>query len=208
MAKLAVIGTFYQRYEQSRACLEAVLSSTRVPDEIIIVCETQEDANNISKLGRRKRVQVHVLPTPKDDAGYTVIPYSHKINFALDNTDADYIVYLDNGSMPDVDKYRLMAQALDKNPDWFAVYCTQERTGYAPMVHVAQSVVNDPHSVINYTQAMHRKTDKRWTLDMQYAKPNDVADAMFFQSLGVPFYPVGEQILDTHHMESPMASGL
>jgi beta-galactosidase GanA len=149
------------------------------------------------------------LATPKNGEKYAVIPYSNKINFALDNTDADLICYLDNGSMPHRKKYQIMAKTLEENPTWGAVYCSQHRTGFQDMVHLAEEPIPDPYAKVNYTQAMHRKTDKRWTLDMQYATPNDLADALFWQSLDTTFYPVPtEEILDVHNMESQKASGV
>jgi len=200
--KLALIGTFYKRYDQSRACVERVLTSTRIPDEFWVMCETQEDADNL-EMYFSPCMRVVVLPTPKTGNTYDVIPYSHKINYALDHTDADLIAYLDNGSMPHKEKYELMAEALEES-DFGAVYCTQERTGFAPMISKADRVIADPFCVINYTQAMHRKTNVRWTLDMRNAVP-DLADAIFWRDLKTPFYPVGDEILDTHHMESSSA---
>lgn len=205
--KLALIGTFYGRYEQSRACLKQVLNSSRLPDEIILMCETGEDAENLRNLTYHKNVQLHILETPKTDGVYDVIPYSNKINFALDHTDADLIVYLDNGSMPHIDKYKIMAAELEAHPEYGAVYCSQQRTGFVNKLHTADKVVQDPYCVINYTQGMHRKTDKRWPTDMKYATPNDVADALFWRSLQTPFHPINK-VLDEHHMESTKANGL
>lgn len=208
MSKLALIGTFYGRYEQSRACVERVLESTRVPDEIILMCESQADADNLKDYKKYSSVQIHILETPKTDGKYDIIPYSNKINWALDHTDADLIAYLDNGSMPHIDKYRQMSEALENNSEWGAVYCTQHRTGFIDVISKADKTVYDPHSVINYTQGMHRKTGKRWTIDMKWATPSDFADAMFWQSLDTPFYPVGTEILDEHCMDSSSANGL
>jgi hypothetical protein len=179
-----------------------------VPDEIILMCESQEDADNLKDYAKYSNVQIHILKTPKTDDVYDVIPYSNKINWALDHTDADLIAYLDNGSMPHIDKYKIMSEALEQNSEWGAVYCTQHRTGFINTIHKAQAIVTKPHSVINYTQGMHRKTDKRWTTDMKWATPSDFADAMFWESLQTTFYPVGSEILDVHHMESSKANGL
>jgi hypothetical protein len=208
MAKLALIGTFYGRYEQSRACVQRVLDSTRVPDEIILMCESHEDADNLKEFKKHPNVQIHVLITPKTDKKYDLIPYSNKINWALDHTDADLVAYLDNGSMPHIDKYRQMSEALENNLDWKAVYCGQHRTGFINVKHYADRIIEKPFAVINYTQGMHRATKERWTLDMKYAKPSDVADAMFWDSLKTPFYPVGTEILDEHYMEGSFANGL
>ena len=199
--KLCLIGTFYKRYDQSRACVARVLESTREPDEILLLCETQDDADNLKEFADRARIEV--VSTPMTNGKYDVIPYSNKINWGLDHTDADLIVYLDNGSMPHPEKYEIMADALEDN-DWGAVYCTQQRTGFAPMISKADRVVTDPYCVINYTPAMHRKTNVRWTLDMRDAVP-DLADAIFWRNLKTPFYPVGDEILDVHHMESSAA---
>jgi hypothetical protein len=204
--KLAVIGTFFERYDQSRDCIRRVLESTKQPDEFWIMCETEEDAANARQVIKDGIV---VLRTPTTDGEYSVIPYSNKINWALDHSKADLFVYLDNGSMPHKDKYNIMYKTLVDNPDWQAVYCSQHRTGFQDLVHLAEEPIPDPYAKVNYTQVMHRKTNKRWTLDMQHATPNDLADALFWRSLETTFYPVPTtDILDVHNMESEKASGL
>lgn len=151
------------------------------------------------------------VPTPRSQGRYQMIPYSLKINLALAGTKADYIAYLDNGSMPHPRKYGLMKQALDENPEWGAVYCTQQRTGYREYLKEARVVEADAYCVLNYTQVMHRRTDARWTTDMIHADP-DLADALFWRELHPvlgPFYPVaGDLVLDEHHIEGVKAAGL
>lgn len=223
MANLAVIGTFFQRHENSLPLLKRLyIDSTRKPDEAWLMCETEEDAQAIHEayewlydnellddwpLG----LYVRVVPTPKQENGsYEIIPYSNKINHALALTKADLIVYLDNGSMPSDDKFELMAAGLEANPEWGAVYCGQKRTGMTDYLAQAADPVYDGYCNLNYTQVMHRKTEDRWTLDMNHANP-DLADGMFWrslhQSLGV-FYPVAPgRILDEHHIPNAAAIG-
>lgn len=223
-SSLAVIGTFYEKRENSLPILMRLLESTRQPDEVWLLCETDQDADALVDAYDvlfelelvelwPKNMEVIVLPTPREEDGsYSVIPYSNKINYALDETECDLICYLDNGSMPEARKYALMASALqNNNPHWGAVYCTQKRTGHQPMTFEARDPVGDPFCVLNYTQIMHRKTDDRWTLDMKHANP-DLADGMFMQalsrSLGT-FWPVyGEVILDDHHIPYTSAAGV
>ena len=216
MSTLAVIGTFYQRHDRTEPLLRRVLlESTRPPDEFWIMCEGEDDvAVAVEALGRigPQICAVHFrhLPTPMIGDRYAEIPYSRKINAALDRTDADLIVYLDNGSMPHPDKYAVMAGALEQHPDWGATYCGQHRTGYHDRVVTAEGPIADAYCVLNYTQVMHRCTPDRWTLDMRYASP-DLADAMFWRSLHASlgaFHPVGSDVLDEHHMEGPQAVGI
>lgn len=189
-----------------------MVESTRPPDEFWVMCEGPDDAEAVGEIAD-ERVIVQILQTPlSGSGGYAVIPYSNKINWALDRTTADYIVYLDNGSMPDPDKYRVMAEALDEYPEWGAVYVGQHRTGYTDANVHANQVIGDAYGVLNYTQIMHRRTADRWTLDMQWADP-DLADAMFWRDLHASlgdFYPVGgnDALLDEHHMEDRKAVGL
>lgn len=222
--KLAVIGTFYGRHENALPLMHRLfVDGTRKPDEAWLMCESQEDSaaligalEELYELevldGWPEGAQVEVLPTPRDDVGnYAVIPYSNKINWALDHSEADAIVYLDNGSMPAPEKYELMLAALEEHPDWGAVYCAQSRTGWNTQVAPALEIVHDGFCVVNYTQVMHRPTADRWSLDMALADP-DLADAWFWralhQSLG-PFHPVaGRRVLDEHHMPSIAAQGL
>jgi hypothetical protein len=113
--KLAVIGTFYGRHQNSLPLLKRLyVDSTYTPDEAWLVCETPPDALSLyhaynvlyetEMLDRWPTASLSlVVPTRKP-----VIPYSNKINWALDRTHCDTIVYLDNGSMPDPEKYETM----------------------------------------------------------------------------------------------------
>ena len=220
--KLAVIGTFHGRHSATLPLLRRVLvESTRRPDEFWILCEDDEDGNVAAKAlvdliasepdANWDGIGIIGCPTPRQHGSYAVIPYSNKINFALDRTDADVICYLDNGSMPHPEKYRWFAWSLASNPDWGAVYVTQHRTGFRDETHVADKIIENGHGQINYTQFAHRRTADRWTLDLKWANP-DLADAMFLadlsKSLG-PLYPVGgPEPLDEHRMDSEKAAGL
>lgn len=154
---------------------------------------------------------MRVIPTPTRNGRYQVIPYSNKINWALDRTTADLIVYVDNGSLPHPAKIELMAGALEARSDWGAVYCGQERTGWNPEVHRAIDTIANGSGQVNYTQVMHRRTNDRWPTDMRLADP-DVADGHFWAKLAVslgPLHPVAPNlILDEHHMPSHKAAGV
>lgn len=214
--KLAVIGTFHRRYENSFPLMHRLfVDATRKPDEAWLMCEDERDATAIWKafgeleeldLLKSPDCHVELLPTPRKNGDYEVIPYSHKINWALDRTQADAIVYLDNGSRPGPDKYRVMLEALEEHPEWGAVYCTQKRTGYLDEVFFAKDVIGVGSGQLNYTQVMHRLTADRWPTEMRHARP-DLADSIFWgklsESLG-PVYPAGgERIHDDHHMPTP-----
>lgn len=220
--RLAVIGTFYGRHENSFPLLHRLLvDSTRKPDEAWLMCETRADADALNKAydelldldlvdPRTDTPYIYVLPTPREDNGnYAAIPYSNKINWALDRQSCDLVCYLDNGSMPGPYKYALMAGALRENPDWGAVYCGQKREGMENAEFPAEEVVGDAYCVLNYTQVMHRKTDDRWPTSMMFANP-DMADATFWRMLHVslgPFYPV-QGVHDWHRIDGPQAQGL
>lgn len=224
VSKLAVIATLYGRHENTLPLLHRLwVDGTRKPDETFLMCETMEDVaavTNATDLLRNEfelfetppgLVKMYLWPTPMDGGKYQVIPYSNKINKALDETTCDLIVYLDNGSMPSSDKFEIMAGALEEHPEWGAVYCTQKRTGMHEMIAPADVPCEDGYCALNYTQVMHRKTEDRWTLDMAHANP-DLADGLFWrslhQTLGV-FFPVGGEsnVLDTHHIPNPAAVG-
>lgn len=220
--KLAVVGTFFGRHSNTFPILRRLLECTRIPDECWLMCETEMDAAVVYEAYHElyelevvdampEWLHVQVLPSPSVDGVYAVIPYSNKINWALDKTEADAVVYLDNNSMPSAEKYDVMLSALEARPEWGAVYCTQKRTGFQPTVAVADALVVDGYCAVNYTQVMHRVTADRWTLDMANADP-DLADALFWRSLHSslgPFWPVGgARVHDTHHMPSPAAHGL
>lgn len=222
--RYAVIGTFYKRTENSLPLLKRLyIDATRKPDEAFLMCESQDDADALHRawaelyeleLVEQQPETLHIVvcPTPQRENGsYEVIPYSNKINHALALTTADAIVYLDNNSDPKPEKYQTMIEALEANPDWGAVYCTQKRTGYVNELFIADEVVPNAYCRLNYTQVMHRLTNDRWPLDMHLADP-DLADGVFWSvlhnSLG-DFFPCGNQvILDEHHMEHSYASGI
>lgn len=219
MTRLAVIGTFYQRRDRTEMLLNRLLvESTYQPDEFWMMCEEEEDAEIAYKWEKEyPNLLIKILNTPKTENGqYKIIPYSNKINWALDRTKADYIVYLDNYSTPHVRKYEIMKQTLDNNPDWNVVYCSQNRTGYQEMLYVTDTPEGAAHYKLNYTQVMHKRTNDRWDLDMKNADPADLADALFWQalhfSLGI-FYPVTpmlieEEALDEHYIPSRKAVGI
>jgi cellulose synthase/poly-beta-1,6-N-acetylglucosamine synthase-like glycosyltransferase len=205
--RVAVIGTFYQRHDNTEPIMRRLYrESTRKPDEAWIMCEDLDDFE-VAKQAKRKfragktcRIVHH--PTEKNGKRYAVIPYSNKINWALDQTDADYIVYLDNASMPHPQKIELMAAALDENPTWAGVYCAQIRQeGQKPFP--ADKIVHDGYCAVNYTQVMHRRGPQRWPTDVRYATP-DLADAMFWRQINEergPFHPVApDLVLDEHHI--------
>jgi len=231
MNKLAVIGTFYQRHFNTYRLLKRVIEeSVKAPDEFYIMCEGEDDTQvayeayaKLENIAKERGVNVIIqhLPTPRNSDGrYAIVPYSNKINWALDRTACDYIVYLDNNSTPHINKYELMFNALENNPEWNAVYCNQHRTGYRTELWHANYVIHDAFCVLNYTQVMHKLTKDRWTLEMQYAVPNDIADGMFWRSLHKSlgsFYPavVNEraafeyvEMLDEHYAESVKAVGV
>lgn len=220
--RLALIGTFYGRHENTLPLMRRIfVESTRIPDEVWLLGETVEDCDQIARALETvflegevpfERIRLQHLQTPRDQNGrYAVIPYSNKINHALERSSADAFVYLDNGSMPHPEKFRIMAEYLEWSFGAGACYCTQHRTGFRDDLSVADRVVEDAYCALNYTQVMHRATDARWTLDMRHADP-DMADAIFWRELHKrlgAFYPVSPEIvLDEHHISSPKAVGL
>ena len=208
---LAVIGTFYQRHENTPLIAAALRAQTRRPDELWLIGEGDDDVAVMREQDWGCDARFVILPTPRDGNGrYAVIPYSHKINHALDRTSAEYVVYLDNGSLPAPRKYEAMAAALDSDPTIGAVYCGQHRTGVVDSFSHADRMVEDAYCVLNYTQVMHRRTVDRWTLEMRHADP-DLADALFWRSLHAtlgPFHPVAGGVLDEHHIADYKAAGL
>lgn len=221
--RYAVIGTFFRRYENSLPLLKRLyIDATRQPDEAFLMCETDADVDALAQawadlydleLVDRMPDTLHIVlcPTPQVDGRYEVIPYAHKINTALALTTCDAIVYLDNGSDPKPEKYQTMVEALEANPDWGAVYCTQKRTGYLDETFMAAEVIPNAYCRLNYTQVMHRITEDRWPLDMRLADP-DTADGVFWSvlhnTLG-DFYPCGDhRILDEHEMPFAHAVGI
>ena len=224
--KLAVIGTFHGRHDSTLPLLRRVLvESTRRPDEFWIMCEDEDDYGTALKalelLANERSImqeatidyfRLQILPTPRRENGsYEIVPYSAKINWALDRTEADVIAYLDNSSMPGVEKYQQMVYGMACNPDWGGCYVTQERTGFAPAIYEADKIVPNGHCQLNYTAICHKRTADRWSTNMAHANP-DLVDAMFMADLSKsvgPLHPVGgAEVHDWHHIASPAAAGI
>ena len=221
---LAIIGPFFGRHENSLPLLKRLyVDSSLTPDEAWLMGETQEDVDvlegALSALiehdmltSRPAGLYIEHVPTPRTATGKPlVLPYANQINYALNKTGCDLIAYLDNGSMPWITKYQVMADALGEHPEWGAVYCAQKRTGHAPMVAPADVEVPDAFCAVNFTQVMHRWTPDRWPTDLKLGDP-DLADAYFWRELHKTlgsFWPVGgDEILDEHDMPSPAALGM
>lgn len=191
-SRLAVIAPLYgQRAADNLPRIKAALAAqTRQPDELWLMCEDMSTGIVQDRLDHA----AFDIPTPREpDGRYAVIPYSHKQNIALDRTSADYITYLTDDSWPAPTKYERMAQALDENPEWGAVYCSQEFS--EGLVRVASDVMHDAHCRVDHTQVMHRRTADRWPLEMGDLM---VGDAVFWRRLHAsigPFYPINE-VLD------------
>lgn len=193
MSSIALIGTFYNR-DPARSA-EGIRAQTRKPDELWLLGETWDDVERITAQDwGRKQGWVVSLPTPRDGGGrYSVIPYSRKINYALERSRADYITYLTDDSWPAPEKLERMAAVLDENPEMGVVYCGQRRNGSE---YLANRIVEDAYCVIDHTQVMHRRTDDRWPEDIEKML---LGDAHFWRALHArlgPFYPVPEGILD------------
>lgn len=193
MSTLAVIGTFYRRRDRWPDMLSRVTASTRPPDELWALVEDWEDhAHLVESLGECPAI-VRVVPTPMNGERYAEIPYSRKINAALDWTRCDLIAYLTDDSLPHCDKYAVMAAALDEHPDWGAVYCSQD---YGTGHRLAVEPISDAYCVVDHTQVMHRRTADRWPLDVSLMR---IGDATFWRSLHRSlgdFHPVPD-VLDT-----------
>lgn len=215
--RVGLIGTFHGRLDATEGLVKRILEeSTRRPDDIWLLGEDTEDTMALNAAvkpyGRVGGLRIVTEPTPRDEYGvYEEIPYSRKINLALDHMPSDVFTYLDNGSLPHREKYERMAAALEENPDWGAVYCSQMRTGMRYEFSAATSPVPDAFCVLNYTQVMHRRTDERWPLDMALADP-DVADGVFWRRLHYqlgPFMPVASRAtLDEHYIPDAKAVGV
>lgn len=184
MSRLAVIVTAYGKRgaENIPRIIEALKAQTRQPDEVWWMTE------GMAGIGTD-------LPTPRNtDGSYAVIPYAVKINHALDRTTCDYVTYFTDDSWTAPEKYERMVAALDENPEWGAVYCTQEFGD--GLLRVANEVVTDAHCVVDHTQVMHRLTADRWPEEIGDIT---VGDAVFWRRLHAtlgPFYPVGVEVLD------------
>ena len=189
MSKVSAILTLYNRPHNVKRVAEAW--SAAGPDELWILGEGKI-MQEVYRQEWPDWLHIRDLPTPRDTNGrYLVVPYANKINYALDRTTCDYITYGTDDSWPAFDKLKLMAAALDANPEWGAAYCEQswQSPDGAESHRGNMGVVSNAYAVIDHTQVMHRRGTSRWSLDGDIR----LGDALFWQELHKefgPFYPV------------------
>jgi spore maturation protein CgeD len=203
VSSLAVIFTAFNRPWALDSIAHALANQTLFPVTILAPCEREEDASAVASKLFFSSLDLWMLEPPK-----SVNALGYVINDALDYTDADYITYLTDDSLPHPDKYRLMAQALDENPDWGAVYCSQDYGSvespeawlaaagrYDGSRRTAREPTSDPFTRVDHTQVMHRRCEARWPISYDDRK---LSDAHFFKALVEevgPIYPVPD-VLD------------
>jgi len=209
--RLAAIGTFYRRPWAVPRIAQFVREQTRPPDELILTYEDADDGKALraAKWGVSRTTILSVgRLVPRDEHGrFTEIAPCIAINAALDLTDADYITYLTDDSLPLPDKYRQMHGALREHG---AVYCSQDygsvgspeewlAGGGSSGLRRADHVESDPFCRVDHTQVAHRSSPDRWPTSMQFLR---FSDGEFFKALVVRFgglYPIPD-ILDWTRM--------
>lgn len=211
MSTLAVVATFYQRPWAIPRLAEALQAQTRpwLPDDEVYLLYEYDDHETDRGLLRDFWVnEADTAQLPILVAGNN--PLSVEINTALDIVDVgdtpDYVTYLTDDSLPDPRKYEVMARALDENPDWGVVYCSQDygradspedwlAGGRHLQIRQAHPIEDEPFCVVDHTQVMHRRTKARWPLDYGSRR---LSDAHFWNALKDdlgPFHGIGE-VLD------------
>ena len=201
-SSLAVILTVYRRPWALPRIEEALRAQTRPPDRLWAVWEDGDDGRNLVSRYHDFGCRWQVLQLLKGEGN----PLARAANMVLDLERADYITYLTDDSLPHPEKYERMARALDENPDWNVVNCSQDHGtvrspdewltagwGGASVRHAGE-VVTDPFCRVDHTQVMHRRSSVRWPEDA----PLRLSDACFFRELvdaDGPMHPVPE-VLD------------
>ena len=214
MSSLALIATFYRRPWAIPRIGDALRAQTRAPDDFIALWEDEGDEEAVEELcdaavgwvsphmrWERESEARMLRPDPANNN-----PLGVGINKALDLIDSDYITYLTDDSLPAPDKYRRMVQALDENPSWGAVYCSQDygrasgpddwlAGGTHEGTRHATEPEPNPFTRVDHTQVMHRRCKARWPESFDDRK---LSDAHFFRDLVAevgPLMPVPE-VLD------------
>lgn len=209
--RVAMLATFYRRPELVAPVAAAVRAQTRSPDELWLLCETEADEALLAAEQWPIAPRLIRLDCPRDASGRPIAnPLAVELNYALDRTSADYILYVPDDSLPNPRKIEHMAAALDAHPEWGAVYCGIVQTlpaGSEPRICRADTIVEDAYLVLDMVQVMHRRTDDRWPRDMSLIR---ICDAHFWRRLHTrlgAFYPVDE-LLDAHGARSDGISAL
>jgi hypothetical protein len=198
-AALVVIGTFYNRPSRIPMLARALREQTRQPDICVLIGETAADAAALAKESWPGETLIAILPTPIENDRYLVLPYSRKINAALDLVSgcADLVTYVTDDSLPAREKYERMEREIYESGAG-VVYCTQDRGGGNLMW--ASEIIRDAWCVVDHTQVMHRFSPRvRWPVLPEEADIR-LGDAWFWRRLHAEFgsfYPVrSEEPLD------------
>lgn len=198
MAKLAVLAAFYRRPWAVPAIAKALREQTRPPDETWLLWEDPEDCRALASEEWPGRVFLRHTPTPRDEDGFpTLAPPSIAYNAALDETDADFIVYLADDSLPLPDKFARMTARLEAGAG--AVFCAQDygyvqtpedwlaAIGTSGSVRAANEPQASPYCKVDLSQVMHRRTSARWPTAMNTIR---ATDGYFFEDLVREFGPL------------------
>lgn len=194
MTRLAVIGTFYRRPHLYPGIAAAIRAQTRQPDELWCMYEDPSDLVELAKQ-RWGDATVYFVPVvvPRDEHGrMAVVAPSLCINVALDRTDADFITYLTDDSLPLPDKYAAMVAVLEGGAG--AVYCSQDFSDGGD-IRWAREEQPDPYCRVDHTQVAHRRSPDRWPTDLKTVR---ASDGVFFRDLVARFGPLAPipEVLD------------
>jgi hypothetical protein len=215
MSTLAVVATFFRRPLLVPRIAEALRTQTRPADEVWLMYEDPDDCLPLAMAWDEGHALAGGLLRYLPDEG--TLPVSVGINMALDRSDADYVTYLTDDSLPLPEKFEQMAGALDANPDWFAVYCSQDyghasghedwlAGGQRSGIRTADNPEPRPFCRVDHTQVMHRRTDVRWPLSPGAIR---YSDGVFFRDLADkhgPFMPVPGVLDWTRQMPDGISS--
>jgi hypothetical protein len=208
---LAVVGTFYRRPWAVQTIVDALAQQSLLPDEIWFVGDSPEDI----AYGDGHGLPIENVVLERSPA---LIPYSQSINFVLDRTDADYIAYLTDDSVPRPAKYERMVERLDAGAK--AVYVSQAHCKVADpatwllaarqqpgFIRRAERPEPAPFCTVDHTQVAHVRTDLRWPLDRQDIK---LGDGVFFRALVAevgPLEPIDEVLDWTGQLPTGVSHG-
>ena len=106
MTRLAVIVPHYRQTEFLTACLDSLITQTRVPDEIIVVDSSPEETGGIMA----QYPQVIHLVTPA--AGVAAAR-----NAGLNATTCDLVAFLDADNIAATDRIEWQLEVFESNPD-------------------------------------------------------------------------------------------
>jgi spore maturation protein CgeD len=213
-SKVSVIVTSYNRPEWLAEAIESVLSQTHSNWEMFVMDDNSPGSDVDTLLGKYQDDRIlYFKSNVADEDRSKTCRYATNINLALKLCKGEYISYLTDDDSYYPQRFELMANYLDVNPDVSVVYgyqfCFNDGFPELPVnIRAPQGPLDAASSLVDHNSIMHRKAVLDivgyWDDSPQYWGHGDAAFWSKLNHAGFKFYPIPE-ILDRHRFHANSA---